>query len=293
MAQQLGNPQTGTEGTHAAVDGFLIGPSSVAVAQAVVGHGTGRILILNLGPHFIDVLLESGNGNISRHAVRDKQLVPPRRDGQQLFQFNGNTFIDGHGADLAALPFNGNSVFPERPFRSGRVNAETLMDAQSGVPGQAGDGGEVLVAVHHTGCQKSVELPDAPGAVHPAEAPALQLHRQFVVGGQAVFCPLNLVVKEADGRQVGLDGGGGFLPLLHIENVGSQVLAVDVGQLLQTIFLRKKFAEPLHGLVVPLLGAETTLAVVPGGLVQLSDESLIDTRISRFYCYSIAPYFYR
>lgn len=71
------------------------------------------------------------------------------------------------------------------------------------------------------------------------------------------------------------------------------MLAVDVRQLLQTIFLRKEFSEPLHGLIVPLLGTEAALAVVSGSLVQLSDEGLIDAGISRFYCHSIAPYFYR
>lgn len=62
----------------------------------MVGHGAGRVLILNLGPHFIDVLLEPGDGIVGGHAVRDKQLVAPLGDGQQLFQFDGNTFIDGN-----------------------------------------------------------------------------------------------------------------------------------------------------------------------------------------------------
>ena len=69
------------------------------------------------------------------------------------------------------------------------------------------------------------------------------------------------------------------------------MLAVDVSQLLKAILLREEFAEPLHGLVIPLLGAEASLAVVPGGLVQLSDEGLVDSKILRFYCHSIAPYF--
>ena len=127
MAQELGNPQTGVEGTYAAVDQFLIGPGGETVAQAVVGHGAGRVLILNLGPHLIDVLLEPGDGGIGGYTVRNKQLMSPRRDSQQLFQFNGNTFIDGHGANLAAFTLDGDGVFPERLFRSSRVNAERLM----------------------------------------------------------------------------------------------------------------------------------------------------------------------
>lgn len=53
--------------------------------------------------------------------------MAPRRDGQQLFQFDGNTFIDGHGADFAALTFDGDGVFSEGLFRNGRINAEALM----------------------------------------------------------------------------------------------------------------------------------------------------------------------
>lgn len=98
-------------------------------------------------------------------------------------------------------------------------------------------------------------------------------------------------MEETDRRQIGLDGGGRFSLLLHIEDVGGQVFAVDVRQLLQTIFLRKEFAEPLHGLVISLLGAEAALSIVPGNLVQLGGKGLVDTGILRFYCHSIAPYF--
>ena len=99
MAQKPRNSQTGAERTHTAVDQFLIGPGSVAVAQAVVGHGAGGILILNLRTHLIDVLLEPGNGDVGGHTVRDEQLVPPGRVSQQLFQFDGNAFIDGDSAN--------------------------------------------------------------------------------------------------------------------------------------------------------------------------------------------------
>lgn len=57
------------------------------------------------------------------------------------------------------------------------------------------------------------------------------------------------------------------------------MLATEIGQLMQPVFLRKKFAEPMHGLVVPLLGTKTTLSIVPGDFVQLCDEGLIDSGI--------------
>ena len=217
MAQQLGYTEAGAERTHAAVDQFLVCSGGEAVAQAVVGHRTGGILVLNPRPYLIDVLLEPGNGDVGGYAVRDKQLVAPLGDSQQLFQLKGNTFVDGYNAGLATLSFDCDCVFPEGLFRRGCINAEALVDAQSGVPGQAGDGGKVLVIVCQTRRQKTMKLLDAPGTVHPTEAAALQLHRQFVVGGQAVFCPLHLVVKETNARQVGLDGRGGLFPLLQIE----------------------------------------------------------------------------
>lgn len=78
-------------------------------------------------------------------------------------------------------------------------------------------------------------------------------------------------MEKADGRQIGLDGGGGLIPFLHIEHVGGEVLATDVGQFLQAIVVRQEPAKPFHGLIVSLLGAETALTVVPGGLVQLDN----------------------
>lgn len=183
MAQKLRDTQTGAERTHAAIDQFLVGPGGETVAQAVVGHGAGGTFILDLRSHLIDVLLEPGNGDVGGHAVRDKQLVSPGRDCQQLFQFDGNALVDRDSADLAALALDCDGVFPEGLFRRGCINAEALMDAQSGVPGQAGDGGVILMAVRHTVCQKSVKLWDTPGAVYPTKPPALQPHRQFVVRG--------------------------------------------------------------------------------------------------------------
>lgn len=84
---------------------------------------------------------------------------------------------------------------------------------------------------------------------------------------RTVFCPLYLAAEEADGRQIGLDGGGGLLLFLHMEHIGSQELAADICQLLQAELLREEFTEPLHGLIAALLGAKAALTVVPGGLV--------------------------
>lgn len=77
MAQKLRDTETGAERTHATVGQLLVGLGGEAVAQAMVGHCAGGTLVLNLRPYLIDVLLEPGNGDVGRHAVKDKQLVPP------------------------------------------------------------------------------------------------------------------------------------------------------------------------------------------------------------------------
>lgn len=115
--------------------------------------------------------------------------------------------ISGIGFQALSTRWVKGTTFSKRLFSDGRISAEALVDSQTGVPGQAGDGGVILMVVHHTVCQKSVKLWDTPGAVYPTKPPALQLHRQIIVGGQAVSCPLHLVVKETDARQVGLNGG--------------------------------------------------------------------------------------
>lgn len=56
VAQQLGHPQAGIEGTHAAVDQLLVGPGGVAVPETVVGHGAGGVCVLDFGADLIDVL---------------------------------------------------------------------------------------------------------------------------------------------------------------------------------------------------------------------------------------------
>ena len=138
MAEQLRDAQTGIERAGSVVDQLLVGASGIAMAQAVVGHGAGGIFILDLGPYLVNVLLEPSDGGVRGFVVRDKQLMSPFCDSQHLLQFDADAFVDRHRADLAAFALDGDGVLPERLFRDSRVNAEALMNAQSGVPGQAG-----------------------------------------------------------------------------------------------------------------------------------------------------------
>ena len=101
-----------------------------------MGDGVGGTFVLDLGPHLVDVLLELSDGGVCEFVIRDEQFMSPFRNSQH--------------------------------FRE--LNAEALMDAQSSVPSQTGDGGVVLVAVCHAGGKEQVELPDTPGAVGLAEA---------------------------------------------------------------------------------------------------------------------------
>lgn len=88
----------------------------IAVPEVVVGHGTGGIFVLNLGTHFVDVLLELPNRIMGGDTVRDKQLVPPGCDRQEFLKFDADTFVDGYRADLAALPFDGDGILPKGPL---------------------------------------------------------------------------------------------------------------------------------------------------------------------------------
>ena len=89
----------------------------------------------------------------------------------------------------------------------------------------------------------------------------------------------NLVMPEPNRRQLRLDGAGRLTVLLQVANVGNQMLAGDVGQLLQAVLLRQIAAKPLHGLVITLPGLIAALPVVPLQLVQLSQEGVIDALV--------------
>ena len=87
----------------------------------------------------------------------------------------------------------------------------------------------------------------------------------------------HLIVEEADGGEVGLDGAGGFALLLQIENVAHQMLAADVLQLLEMVVGGEIGAEALDRLIVAILRAEAALTVVPRQLVQLGNEGMVNT----------------
>lgn len=56
-----------------------------------------------------------------------KQLVSPGCDSQQLFQLDGNTFIDGHGADFASLALDSDTELCEAQHNSVYLNKAIML----------------------------------------------------------------------------------------------------------------------------------------------------------------------
>ena len=95
--------------------------------------------------------------------------------------------------------FDGNGIFTQSVFRSSVVQTKAFVDPQAGIACQV-EGQNVIIAIFSQGpAQHTVELLLAPGAIHTAEAAALQLHSQLIVRGEGVLCVAVLVVEKADG----------------------------------------------------------------------------------------------
>ena len=252
------------EGRLSAVGELPVLVAGESVTEPVKRQRTGIALVPDFGAVLRNELLQLRDGDIGAFTFRHQQLVAAWRDCQQLLQHHRHALIlDRNGADFAAFAFDRNCVFPEGLLRGGGVDAEALMDAQTAEAGEVQCEDVVLPMLHRGHGQHPVELRRGPGAVYPTEAPALQIDTQLAVVRQTVLCVLHLVVEEADGRQVGLDGAGGFALFLHVEDVGHQMLAADVGELLQAVLVGEEGAEALECLVVPLLRPEAPLAVMP------------------------------
>ena len=84
-------------------------------------------------------------------------------------------------------------------------------------------------------------------------------------------------MEKANGGKVSLNGAGGLALLLQIENVAHQMLAADVLQLLEMVVGGEIGAEALDRLIVAILRAEAALTVVPGQLIQLGNEGVVNT----------------
>ena len=186
--------------------------------------------------------------------------------------------------DEAAFALDGDGPLPDRPGRDGRVDPEALMNAQARIPGQIEDRHIVLPAQAQRLRQHPGELLPAPGAVDAAEGAPPQRDLQLLIVGQLIF-GVHQIVKKPDGGQVCFDGAGGLPIVLQLQDIGGQMLSVDVGQLLQAEGVGQEGAEPLHGLVIPLLGAEAPLAVMTGQLVQLGEQAEVNTDIQNLVCH--------
>lgn len=273
MAQQAGDLVFGIQRALALLDQGGVGFCSEGVAQPVERH-TVRVGILNLSSVIADELLQTIHGVIRIHIVWNEQFMAPFCVCQLLPKGDGNGLVDGDSANFAALTLDGDGVFTKGIFCCGGVQPETFVEPQAGVAGQI-ERQDVIVAILCQGlAQHAVELLLTPGAVHTAEAAALQLYGQLIVGWQGVLGIADFVMEKADCGQVGFDGAGGFAVLLHSEDVGGQMLAADVGKFLQVVLVSQEKAEASHSFIVTPFGLDTALTIMPGKLVQLIKQGL-------------------
>ena len=86
-------------------------------------------------------------------------------------------------------------------------------------------------------------------------------------------------MPEPNRCQIRLDGAGRLPTLLQVVDVGCQMLAGDVGQLLKAEGISEKLTKPLHGLVITLPCLVAALPVVSLQLIQLGQEGVIDALV--------------
>ena len=135
MAQQTGDLKMGVQSTCAALDQFHVLLRGVGVSKSMEGQRTISILlkIITIG---VDEKLKLIDGAVGGGFVRHQQLVSAFGAFQLLSHGDGDLLIDGNGADLAAFAPDGDSVLTQCLFCRGRVNAEALVDTQTGEASQ-------------------------------------------------------------------------------------------------------------------------------------------------------------
>ena len=253
---------------HTAVYQFPILLRGIGVPEPVEGQGLALVGVLDGSPIRHDKKLKTVDSPIRGHIIRYQQFVSTHRVRKLFFHGNGDLLVDRDSADLAALALDRNGIFPQRIFRNGRVDSETLMDAKTGIAGQI-QGQNVIIPIFcQCSAQHAVEFFRAPSTIILSESAALQDDPQLMIAGEPVLA-VRLVMEEADGRQICFDGAGRLARILHVDYVADQMLPTDVGKFLQMILIRKVGAEPLLSFIIPTLRMIAALPVVPGNTIQL------------------------
>ena len=279
MSQQPGHGEMGVQGRHAAVDERSVLFGGVGMPQSMEGNtparGGGVIYRITVAE---DKLLHAVDGPVSGNAVRHQQLVAALRFLQQPLQHHRDTVVlNRDDPGFAALALHGEGVFTQRTLRRGGVHTEALVDTQAGVTSQIQGENVVLPLLRHGAADQLAELRVRPCAIPLPKAAAFQGDAQFFIPRQRVTWMRHLVMEEADGGEISFDGTGRLALLLQIENVAHQMLAADVLQFLQVVVSGKVSAESLDRLIVAILRAEAALPVVASQLVQLGNESVVNT----------------
>ena len=222
----------GVQGRHAAVDERCILFGGVGVPQSTESNAPARYGGVADGITVAeDKLLHTVDCPVSGNAVRHQQLVATFRFLQQLLQHHCNTVVlDGDDPDFAALAFHGEGVFTQRTLRRSGVHAKALVDTQAGVTSQIQGEDVILPFLRHGAADQLAELRVRPCTILLPEAAALQRNAQLFITWQRVTGMGHLIMEEADGGKVGLDGAGGLALRLQIEDIAHQMLAsVDKG----------------------------------------------------------------
>ena len=277
MSKQAGDGEMCVQAAHAVFRELTVLFGGVGVAQTVERQRTLGVFISHSLPVADDELLHSLHSDVRGQIVRNQQLAAVPRFGKQETQRHGNPrILNRNRANLATLAFNRDGLFTESLSRGRRVNAETLVQAQSGEPRQSKRAGVMVLVGHKRDGEHLVKFLRAPGAVSPAKGTLFQFDGQFAVVREAILRIVHFVVEEADFRQIRLDRAGGFVSDLQELHVGRKMFAADIRQLLQMVRLRKELAEAFAGFVIPLLRAEAALPIMSRQLDKLGDKRTID-----------------
>ena len=166
----------GVQRCHAAIDEGCVLFSGVGMSQPMEGNTPVRCGgVADSITVAKDELLHAIDGPVGGNAVRHQQLVSAFGFVQQPLQHHRNTVVlDGDDAYLAALAFYGEGVFTQCALRRSGVQAEALMDAQTGVTSQIQSKDVVLPLLRHGAADQLAELRVRPCAVLLPEAAALQ-----------------------------------------------------------------------------------------------------------------------
>lgn len=206
MAQPLGDPEPGLVfGITMPQKGF-VPLRCTGVAQSVEGQRAVGIRVADLLAVAGNKVLQFRNGDMDLLSLRDKQLLTCRGMLQSAFQRLLYSFAKWNLPHLAAFSFNCEQAGFQDVSGSRRVDPHALVDSQASIPGHFQAAEIVKMLGFLADLYEFLKLALTPSAVYFSKRAAFQII--LLVPRQAVPSVGNLVMPEADRRQVGFDGAG-------------------------------------------------------------------------------------